>query len=314
MTSQTAIPRAEAHVAAHDHVFLIGRPPVSEFIGFVRAMAVDGQNSDEGALAAEWRMANSRVREIESSESGVADNPVIEELPADLRPLADEVQSRETFRRSFELLPTRLGIVDLDRIVVFQKFIDLDYAALVAGGLGTSPSLHSIFRLAMGLDREDPLARAMQTGPNSYAFISPSNDFRVLGHHLLAPEQVTGAGFGGTPTAWVCLAVGYGSNFLNVLEIEGRLILNNGSHRAYALRKSGVSAAPCVIQTIGTRDELDLAGSADLKQNPDRYLKAVRPPMLRDYFDPALTRVVSVQRKNRLVKVSFGFEQSDMPA
>jgi len=36
-----------------DHVFLIGRPPIGEFIAFIRTMAVEGQTIDQGVLAEE---------------------------------------------------------------------------------------------------------------------------------------------------------------------------------------------------------------------------------------------------------------------
>jgi hypothetical protein len=110
------------------------------------------------------------------------------------------------------------------------------------------------------------------------------------------------------------LTIGFGSNYLNALEVEGRLVLNNGSHRAYALRDLGLTHAPCIVQQVTRRDELDLVASGDVQVNPDRYLKVPRPPLLKDYFDPQLRKVVPVPRKNRLVRVQYGFEQSDVPA
>jgi len=92
------------------------------------------------------------------------------------------------------------------------------------------------------------------------------------------------------------------------------LILNNGSHRAYALRELGLKEVPCIVQTVTRRDELELVASGDFQQFPDRYLKAPRPPLLKDYFDPKLRKIVVVQRKNRLVRVQIGVEQSDVPA
>ena len=68
---------------------------------------------------------------------------------------------------------------------------------------------------------------------------SVSNDFRILGVDLLQPEQVRAL----TPRASrriVAITVGYGIELpQRSLEIEGRLVLNNGSHRAYALRQAG---------------------------------------------------------------------------
>jgi len=131
--------------------------------------------------------------------------------------------------------------------------------------------------------------------------------------HRIKPSQLFQHA-GGRPVAILGLAVGYGSNFLNVIHVENRLVLGNGSHRAYALRDLGVNQIPCLIQRVTRRDELDLVASGDFASSPDRYLKSPRPPMLRDYFDPALRKIVPVYRKNRVVRVQFGIEQTDIPA
>jgi hypothetical protein len=52
------------------------------------------------------------------------------------------------------------------------------------------------------------------------------------------------------PVGAIILFVGYGAGSVNVLEANNRLILNNGFHRVYALRKSGVSKIPVVLLLI----------------------------------------------------------------
>src|SRR5439155_20811770 len=126
------------------------------------------------------------------------------------------------------------------------------------------------------------------------------NDFRVLETVLLHPQQVA-APSNGNPVAHVIISVGFGTNLLNVVAVENRLVLNNGSHRAYFLRELGITRAPCVVQCVSRRDELEIVGG-ELQQNPDRYLKAARPPLLKDYFDPKLRKVVAVAKKNRSVR------------
>ena len=51
-------------VAADEHVFLIGRPPLGEFLGFVEIMSVDGQSGTRAELAEEWRLANDHIRKL----------------------------------------------------------------------------------------------------------------------------------------------------------------------------------------------------------------------------------------------------------
>lgn len=117
----------------------------------------------------------------------------------------------------------------------------------------------------------------------------------------------------GYPTSVYALVVGYGPNYLSVLRVENRLVLQNGSRRAYALRKMGMTRQPCVVQTVSTREELELI-SPDVFLNPNRYLRSPRPPLLKDYFDPRLISVVPVPAKNKMVRLQFGLEQSDIPA
>ena len=44
------------------------------------------------------------------------------------------------------------------------------------------------------------------------------------------------------------------------------------------------------------------------------YLEHRRPPMLRDYFDPRLRKVVPARRRLRQVTVKFNVEEMDIPA
>jgi hypothetical protein len=297
-----------------NHVFLIGRPPLGEYLGFIRTLTVDGQSANQGQLTEEWRAANDHVRELEKREAKWADQPTIEPLPKELHNLRDLVLADPMYRRSYQVVPTEIGMVDLDRLVVFQKHIDLTYVEGLKKGLGRSPTAEVLFRFCLPFHHPHPSARVMQTAANSFSFISASNDFRFIEAVLLSPQQLQNYAPQGPVVAVLGLVVGYGSNFLNALFVEDRLILNNGSHRAFALRDMGISRVPCIVQRVSRREELELVGSGDVQQNPDRYLKAARPPVLKDYFDPALRKVVPVPRKLRQVRISFGLEQTDIPA
>src|SRR5258708_8538382 len=106
-----------------DHVFLLGRPPLSEFLGFVHTMAVEGQSADQGQLATEWRKANDHLKSLESTEAGVADGATVQPLDSSLDSEATALTAAPFFRKSFSMVPARLGMIELDRLVVFQKFI-----------------------------------------------------------------------------------------------------------------------------------------------------------------------------------------------
>jgi hypothetical protein len=298
---------------AQQNVFLAGRPPMGEFIGFVTSQMVDGHNADVRALANQWRSANDHVRELEAREAGAADNAPIGDVPAALGDLVARVEADPIYLRSFEVVPTRLGMVELDRLIVYQKRINLDFAGQLQDRIGREPSPRDVFAVCLPFDHPMPPIRVARVAQNAFTFVSPSNDLRLVDAALLRSDQIANFQPHGTVAGAVGLLVGFSVNYLQVIHVDGRLILGNGSHRAYALRALGVTHVPAIIQEVTRRDELEVVGIAELTATPDRYLKDVRPPLLKDYFDDRLRIVVPVPRQDRQVKIVFGVEPLDVP-
>jgi len=303
----------EAPAAVDQHVFLIGRPPISEFLGFVKCMAVDGQARSQAVLVEAWRQANDHVKRLEQAEAGIADNVETAPLPAELDLARLRLEREPLFRASTQCTPVEIAIVELDKLVVFQKNIDLAHIANIRARLPRKPTPQQIFDLCLPSEPERPGVRMMQIAPNSFTFVSPSNDFRFLQTQVLGPEQLGQSIQNGHATDVIGLAFGFSANYLTAISLERRLVLGNGSHRAYALREHGVTHAPCLVQRFSRREELELA-PVGLQQHPDRCLRDARPPILKDYLDPALRMIVPVVRKHRLIKLTFGVEAVDIPA
>ncbi len=298
---------------ADEHVFLIGRPPLGEFLTFVITNTVNGESADQRALADEWRKANDHIRELEKREAGWADNPAIAPLSKRLDALKARVLADPMFQRAFQVVPAEVGMVELDRLIVFQKQINLNFIRQLRKGLGESPTDEDVFRLCLPFEHPHPPAQVGRIAQNAYQFSSASTDFRFLEPALLRAEQIIGYPPQGPIVGVVALMVGYGSNYLNAVHVENRLVLNNGSHRAFALREAGVKHVPCIVQHISRRDELELVLPL-LHQRPEVYLGPPRPPVLKDYFDPKLRKLVAVPRRLRHVRITFGVEQVDSPA
>ena len=82
------------------------------------------------------------------------------------------------------------------------------------------------------------------------------------------------------------IPVGYGVRHLNVVRLGKRMVLNNGYHRAYALRAAGITHVPCMVQAIAHPEELAFAGGSSLIDNFDELFSSARPPLFKDFFDP----------------------------
>jgi hypothetical protein len=305
-------PDITADIAAdEERLYLAGRPSLRGFVHYVQRHAREPE--DRASLVERWQEARARLTTLERLEAGAADHPQITNLGPRYEPLLLEFFCNPLVRRSFNSLPTDIVLVPLDQLVVFQKHIDLTHVRRLRQRFGRELDEAAVFRIC--LPSEPPRAPVEWSGTRrgQFVFISPSNDLRYLGASALQPEHLAGQGSRGSLVGMVGVAVGFGSNFLNAFHAAGRLILNNGSHRAYALREAGVTHAPCVIQQIAGLEELGLVAGNAIRRRPRLYLEHRRPPMLRDYFDPQLRTIVPSVRRLRQVTVRFRVEETYVP-
>jgi hypothetical protein len=293
-------------------LYLIGRPRLRDLIRFARSHAAT--TPDEAALADAWQTAHQLVRRLEHDEAGAADDPEIRPLGPEYEPLLIEFLQDPLVRNGFNTVPTDVALVELDKLVVYQKHIDLTYVRQLEHKLGSAPSAEQIFRTCVLHDHTQPPVKWSRVHHDRFVFVSPSNDLRYLGAAPLQADQIKDYPARGKFVGLVGLAVGFGSNFLNAVQAEQRLILNNGSHRAYTLRKLGVTHVPCVVQHAASRDELDAVAASEVRKAPDLYLKDARPSLLKDYFDPKLHLILPVFRRLREITVRFEIEENSVPA
>ena len=294
-----------AHEEAHEEVCLLGQPPLDDYLDFIRDMAVGGEKANRRTLVDEWRAANDYYYELETSEAGLADTVECRPLDPVLQPLADEVLADARCRVTFDTLPISFAMVELDKLVVCQTQVTRRFIDALKSRLGSSPEAEEIFRFCFPLGNPDASMHIRRLGSQRYLFSSESLDFRFHEPVLLQPDQISGYEPFGPIGVVVGLVVGFGSNFLNVIRDDHRAMLSNGYHRACALRELGITHAPCLVQTVTRRDELDLVAKRAVAANPRFYFKAPRPPLLKDFFDPKIRKVVPARRMLRMLEVSF---------
>jgi hypothetical protein len=302
----------EATTTDEERIYLAGRPSLRGFVRYVQAQA--RTPFDRAALVEHWQSARARLTTLERQEAGAADHPPIASLGPEYEPLLLEFFRNPLVRGSFNTLPTDIALVPLDQMVVYQKHIDLAHVRRLRQGFPAVLDAAAVFRIC--LPGEPPRAPVTWSGSRrgQFTFLSPSNDLRFLGAQGLPPELLARPTALGSLVGMVGLAVGFGSNFMNAFHAAGRLILHNGSHRAYALREAGVTHVPCILQQVAGLEELALVAPPAVRQRRRLYLEHRRPPMLRDYLDPELRIVVPSVRQLRQVTVRFKVEETSLPA
>ncbi len=289
--------------AARELVWLVGQPQLSGYLNFHKTKVVGGEKLDLRALTDEWRVANDIYHDLSKSEAGLAERIQCKALPARLKPLEAEVRTHRRFQRSFRELPVTFAMVELDKLIVSQTHVERGHYDGIAAALGDD--LEARFRFCLPLEANRPPIRVQRIDDHRWLFSSPSTDLRERTPELLMGDALAALGDARPVTAMVGVPVGFGSNFMSAVRSGKRIVLQNGNHRAYALRRAGITHAPMIIEEVTRKDELRVAGDEEVNEDPEFYFAAPRPPLLKDFFDPRFAKLLSVRPIETTVEIEI---------
>jgi hypothetical protein len=301
---------APAITESESLVWLLGQPHLQDYLAFVRDKVIGGEAISPRLLADEWREANDLYYELEEKEAGLADGADCLALPPELAHLAAALLEDPYFTATFDTLPAEIQLVELSRLVVSQSNISCDFSEGLERSIPAPEDPEALFHFCLPRDRREAPVRVRKSGKDRYVFTCPSTDFRVHPAVLLEAGQVASLKPFGPVASILALPVGFGSNFLSVVRSDERLLLQNGYHRAFALLSAGVTHAPAIVQTVTRKDELRLAASEDVCEDPAFYFRAARPPLLRDFLHPRLGKKLRVRPMETAIEIEFKIRSS----
>lgn len=290
---------------ARSMIWLRGQPHLEDYLSFYRKKVIGGDKVDPRTLTARWREANDLYYALEQEEGGIADSITCKPLDKRLAGLAARLEANEWFRSSFDNLPYTIELVELDKLVVSQIQIENGFSHAIAERLGPKPTPAQLFRFCLPVERDLPPVKIQRLSANRFQFSSPSSDFRAHDTILLRNPNLGDLKLPGPAAALLGISVGFGSNFLSAVRSGTRVVLQNGYHRAYALRSAGITHAWCVVEHVTRKDELRLSATEEVLGDPLFYLAAKRPPILRDFFDPRIADQVLTKPTDCLVEVEI---------
>lgn len=314
MTSKTSLAKSTRmpQAAVDQEVCLLGVTRLPDFIEFVRERAVGGRDIDEGMLVNMWRKAAGVFAGLQVSEAGVADTPEVKPLSRKLQAHVKKLTLLPSFQASFPAVPVSFGMVELDKLIVSQQHITQSSVQKMTRALKMPLSETALAELCLPLTPDSSGFGVALEENGRYVFASDTHDARFLGAKLVKPSDIRGYAVGGHVQAVLALNVGFTTNVLNVVRFGQRMVLNNGYHRAVALRKLGITHAPCLIQVCGHWEEVGLAASQEVYHNASVYFTAPRPPLLRDYANPALTQAFATARRRKQITLTYEVDTAQL--
>ena len=299
------VKRPDPTTASQRLIWLLGQPYLADYLSFVETRVVGGDLLDRRTLTDEWRAANDVYYDLESTEAGIADSIKSKVAGKKLASRIARLEANPWFRHSFDALPYTFERVELDKLIVSQSHVEATYLDAVKQQLGEHPDDLALFDFCLPLTRPMPPVRVQRLSGDRYLFASPSTDFRSNTPQLLRGDAIANLDHGGPTAALFGVAVGFGCNVMSCVRSDKRLLLQNGYHRAFALRSAGFTHGWFVVETVTRKDELRLTGAEDAIDNPEFYFAAKRPPILRDFFDKRLAKALHVRPMESQIEVEI---------
>ena len=293
-------------------LYLIGHAQLTEYVEFVRKRAVGGRDLDKGELTGQWRAATASFKQLQTDEPGAGDKPDIQPLTPQLKAHVKKLVKLDSFQQTFATVPIAFGMVELDKLIVCQRHINLASVATLTRTLAQAHSELDIATVCLPLKPGDSDISVALEESGRLILMSDTHDARFLGARLVKPSAVKGLNVNGYPQVVLALSVGFSTNVLNVVRFGARMVLNNGYHRALALRQLGFTHAPCVIQVCAEWDDVGLAGMHEMVNNQELYFEAARPPLLKDFANPQLTQRFPTRQLRKEIRLKYDVDSTQL--
>jgi hypothetical protein len=297
MDARTGTLERGSAIAAAETLWLMGQPSLDELLGFVEEQVVEEDPVARRELTTAWRSANDLYHELERDEAGAAERVRVRALPRALALRARALEADPRHRGTFEAVPTRIAMVELDRLIVSRNDIIVEPHFLLPDDL---------FGFCLPLEPPPPALRIVRIDGSRFLFACSGEELQAGDAAILDGAAMAALpGESAAALSGVVLPVVHPSPLMSAIHSDKRLVLTNGHKRALTLRSAGVAFAPCLIHEVTRTDELALVARESVVQQPEFYFRSKRPPLLRDFLDPRLVRRFATRPRETIVEVEL---------
>jgi len=194
----------------------------------------------------------------------------------------------------FEGLDWELAIVDLSRIIAFQRRVGFESGERI--DIGRMATLDDLLDFALPVTR-----------PSSSICISASTDgsrltIRTRSPNLAPRFSVVSDHGSNHDIDCVRLLALTGSPYMEVASYCDRWFLRDGYHRSFRLLRQGIRYTPAVVVRAKTMTQLGAVTSKFFAQD---VLFSERPPMVTDFLEEGLSMRYFRQDRERVFRISI---------
>ena len=302
--------------AIREELRLLGLPSLQQHLDFVRRSVRLGSKMPRKPIIDAWRNANERYQSLEQNEATLADRIDALELDPAFYALAHETMASEAFRKAFDILPTGFAMVELDCLVACERKIDTSASKALQAAFDRHPDPEFLYRYCQELNAEAP---AIQIERLSEARILASNTSHAMSANeaiWLEVDELRDGHILNRPGIDLLAGIPFGCdvNFFSAVRYGDRVLLKRGYDRAYAMRRLGITHAPCILEVATSLDEVEVAiGKTDV-DDLGFYAESPRPPLFKDFFDQNIAESFDVYATKKAIEITLHCREIEIRA
>jgi len=316
-----------------EKVFLFGFMPLGEAAGVVAGDLVEIPTPME--IRKHWIKKAQAAQKLAETDPYVVDDSNIDMVIKDFEPEhRDKLQEIEEYIMTIPLyreFPHEIKLVEIDKLIALQNNINLNRVERFSQSVNKESTMFELLDFTLGRRKYSSKIESNLVSNNSYLFSSDDEDVRISGPEIKELPRYDDPVSEQKSTAFI-LKVTSGEPFIYALKtsslkigymqklgqvIQGyakgyQITLQNGFHRAYALKRLGFTHIPCIIIEPVSAQEIQLLNSNWL---PERWQQVTspRPPLLKDFFNPDLCETVKVRTRKTCWKITWNIERMSPP-
>jgi hypothetical protein len=229
---------------------------------------------------------------------------VLSKIPGKLKKRVSTFEQRADVVAALHGHNWTLGMIDLRSLLSLQKAVAEENVgqraqAVVAGDVD---SLFSFCLPEPGMNVK--VSGTIDRANKAITFSSQNPNLRIGNPLVLDLDVPAGPGLPSRKEKYLGFTVGFGTQFVRVVECNGRCFLQDGYHRCYSLLRRSIHTIPCVFIRVSKVLEFAEIGAAVAGYLSPEILFGERPPFLVDFLDDSVTAIANRVAQRRVVRVA----------
>lgn len=304
-----------------EKIFLLGFMPPGEIGGLVVGELGESFNLDR--VKKLWLPRSQKANELFVSDMQILDDEKMKDVVKDLDlKYSDKLEAIENQLKSNPFWQANkhiIKMIKIDALITLQNFVNLDRVAKLVKQIKKDAMIDELLDYTFDFSRKPPTIRSHLISNNAILFSTDDHDVRPGKIEVRKISRYSENDKNGAIPALVIPIVEGESSIYCVRTYSTQqmpdgtskkvyfLTLQNGIHRAYALRSLGIEYMPCLIIDPLTAGESNML-MGNWTQERLQQNSSQRPPLMKDFFNPNLTEKFRVPKTSRCIKVEWKIE------